>query len=390
MPASNLLIFGASTRAAAFSALRAGFTPWCADLFADADLEARCSVTRIPASAYPQSFVKLCRGDQSGPWMYTGGLENHPHLVQVMASARPLLGNNHGALDRARTPEAVAAIVSGAGLPGPAVFDEYPGEFPSEGRWLIKPKQGAGGAGIRFWDGRPRAPRGRRAVYLQEYIEGEACSAVYVGDGGQARWLGVTRQLVGEAKLHAAPFHYCGSIGPLKIPDTVRDSFERLGKALAAGCELRGLIGIDCVLADGVPYPVEVNPRYPASVEVLEYAAGVRALAMHCAAFDPSYQFPCPLGGEGLGERGARVVGKAILFARADLVFPAEGPWLETLRYPKDINEMPAFADIPHAGQSIDAGRPILTIFARAASVVECKTELWRAAAELERWLYSR
>ncbi len=33
----HLLIFGASARAAAFSALRAGLQPWCADLFADAD-----------------------------------------------------------------------------------------------------------------------------------------------------------------------------------------------------------------------------------------------------------------------------------------------------------------------------------------------------------------
>ena len=412
MPASNLLIFGASTRAAAFSALRAGFTPWCADLFADADLGARCQAASVPPSAYPQSFLEWCRSDRVGPWMYTGGLENHPYLVQVMASVRPLLGNNHGALERARAPEVLAAIVSGAGLPGPALFGEYPAEFPSEGRWLVKPRRGAGGSGIRFWDGRPRPPRAGRAVYLQEYIEGEACSAVYVGDGEQARLLGVTQQLIGEAKLHAAPFRYCGSIGPLQMPDTVGNSFERLGKALAAGCDLRGLFGVDCVLADGVPYLVEVNPRYPASVEVLEYAAGVPALALHCAAFDPSYRSPSPLGGEGLGvrgreielakanssppaplpqgERGARVVGKAILFARADLDFPAEGPWLETLRHPCDINDMPAFADIPHAGQHIEAGRPILTIFARAACVVECKTELWRAAAELEHWLYSR
>ena len=32
---NRLLLFGASTRAAAFSALRAGLKPWCVDLFAD-------------------------------------------------------------------------------------------------------------------------------------------------------------------------------------------------------------------------------------------------------------------------------------------------------------------------------------------------------------------
>jgi predicted ATP-grasp superfamily ATP-dependent carboligase len=383
MPASNLLIFGASTRAAAFSALRAGLLPWCADLFADADLQARCPVTKILPATYPQAFLELCRGDQAGPWIYTGGLENHGHLVQVMANERPLFGNNRTTLQRARSPDVVAAIVARAGLPVPALFYEYPAEFPSEGRWLIKPIHSAGGAGIRFWDGRPQAPRQRRQVYLQEYIEGEACSAVYVGDGHQARLLGVTQQLVGEARVNAAPFHYCGSIGPLEVPPSARGDFERLGKALTAGCGLQGLFGVDCVLADGAPYPVEVNPRYPASVEVLEYALGTPALALHWAAFDPSYQFPCPLA-----EKGGTVVGKAILFARADLTFPADGPWTETLRHSGDIHALPAFADIPQAGQRIEAGRPILTVFAGDVSVAACRDQLWAKSAELERGLY--
>ena len=42
MTNEHLLLFGASVRAAAFSALRAGLRPWCADLFGDADLQARC------------------------------------------------------------------------------------------------------------------------------------------------------------------------------------------------------------------------------------------------------------------------------------------------------------------------------------------------------------
>jgi len=37
MDEAQVLIVGASARAAAFSALRAGLRPWCADLFADLD-----------------------------------------------------------------------------------------------------------------------------------------------------------------------------------------------------------------------------------------------------------------------------------------------------------------------------------------------------------------
>jgi predicted ATP-grasp superfamily ATP-dependent carboligase len=411
MPASNLLIFGASTRAAAFSALRAGFTPWCADLFADADLEARCKVTRVPAADYPQQFQKLAQTDIFGPWIYTGGLENHPALVHSIAMRRTLLGNDQqetgsvelwhpadelrrnlatplwaNALGRARSPEFVVSVLSGADLPFAALFDEFPDELPSDGRWLVKPRRGAGGSGIRHWTGkRSRSDRGR-SVYLQEYVEGDSCSAVYVGAGPDTRLLGVTQQLVGQTQLHAKAFQYCGSIGPLEIEAPAKTIFERIGRVLASGCGLRGLFGVDCLLGEGVPYPVEVNPRYTASVEVLEYAAGIPALALHAAAFDSALPTPPSK----VPSAGPNVIGKAILFAPASLVFPAEGPWQETLRRPPDIDIMPAFADIPHTGQHIEAGRPILTIFARAASVVACRDELWRVVAELERGLWGR
>ena len=88
----KFLILGASTRAAAFSALRAGLTPWCADLFADADLHMRCHVERVIPHEYPQCFVKLAENAPAGPWMYTGALENHPAIVERIGRRRPLWG----------------------------------------------------------------------------------------------------------------------------------------------------------------------------------------------------------------------------------------------------------------------------------------------------------
>src|ERR1700691_4091239 len=144
----NLLIIGASARAAAFSALRAGLDPWCADLFADADLAARCPVRRIAAAAYPYAFASLAGSAPSGPWMYTGGLENYPDLVWQLARHRVLWGNNRRELESARLPQRVAQALSAAGVPHPTLFDEFPELMPSQGRWLIKPSAGTGGVGI--------------------------------------------------------------------------------------------------------------------------------------------------------------------------------------------------------------------------------------------------
>jgi predicted ATP-grasp superfamily ATP-dependent carboligase len=376
MATESLLIFGASARAAAFSALRAGLEPWCADLFGDEDLRAKAPSLRVPAGAYPQAFLDLVCRELPGPWMFTGGLENHRLLVQEMARRRPLWGNGADALAACRSPHRVAALLAKAGLPYPALLPAD--RAPPEGRWLFKPSSGAGGAGIRA------AGKRRGRGYLQEFIEGQSCAALYVGDGKQARWLGTTRQLVGENWLHAAPFHYCGSIGPLLQGPPLRQAFERLGQVLAAGCGLRGLFGIDCVLRDGVPWPVEINPRYTASVEVLEHAGGTAALTPHRRAFETGAQGPAPEP----KDPADQFVGKAILFARAPLVFPGEGPWRESVGRPGVPDELPAFADIPRAGEMIRKGRPILTFFARAVSPGACLDLLMQTARDLDHRLF--
>src|SRR5262249_31619060 len=156
---------------------------------------------------------------------------------------------------------------------------------------------------------------------------------------------------VGERWLSAAPFHYCGSVGPLELTATELRGFEKLGNVVAVACGLRGLFGVDGVARGGVFWPVEINPRYTASVEVLEYATGLPALAWHRRTFDSSP--PPPPSGPLANE----CVGKAILFARADLAFPAFDPWSKLPRASGSIAEMPPFADIPQAGERIPEGR---------------------------------
>jgi uncharacterized protein len=385
MSAANLLIIGASARAAAFSALRAGLEPWCADLFADADLAARCPVRRMAAPAYPHAFGSLAGSAPAGPWLYTGGLENYPDLVWQLARNRVLWGNNRRELEPARSPQRLAQALSAAGVPHPTLFDEFPEGMPSQGRWLIKPSTGTGGVGIHWLQAAPAGPKSRRGDYLQEFIEGEASAAVYVAAAGAAWLLGVTRQLIGEAAYHARPFQYCGSIGPLAAGDGERTAYQRLGDTLARAFGLRGVFGVDCIERDGVPFPVDVNPRYTASVEVLEYASGTPILALHRAAFEPEAAPTPALQGCGAARK---IVGKAILFAKQPLTFPGDGPWMTVLRQPGDIGEMPAFADIPRAGETIEAGQPILTLFARADSVPSCRAALEWLALDLERWLF--
>jgi predicted ATP-grasp superfamily ATP-dependent carboligase len=83
------------------------------------------------------------------------------------------------------------------------------------------------------------------------------------------------------------------------------------------------------------------------------------------------------------------LIGKAILFAREDLIFPPDGPWLRQLQRSRSVLELPEFADIPQPGEHIPTGRPILTFFARAETVAACLASLRRTAAALDRQLFA-
>ena len=373
----NLILFGASTRAAAFSALRAGLRPWCADLFADADLQTRCPAMRLPGP-YPEGFLEWIGAELPGPWMYTGGLENRPWLVERMARRRTLWGNDCPALLKARNPAVVYAAVRAAGLPAPAVhaFFRRP---PAAGRWLVKPIWGLGDP-IHFWTAADVADRPSLLVYLQEYVEGESQSAVYLRrrqTGGVARRLASARRR-GLAARRPVPLlrQHRAASRRRRAPGGAGEDWVRPWPAAAAYAVCSAWMGWSATAAflpsrsiRAIPHPLRcwntpaVYPHWP----------GIDPRSSHRARPAPPAEAP------------TACVGKAVYFAPCDLTFPAEGPWADVLRTPPPLAAPPAFADIPHPGTHIKAGRPVLTFFARGGAPDVCLNALRRTAADLDR-----
>src|SRR6185437_11286948 len=245
--------------------------------------------------------------------------------------------------------------------------------LPRDGSWLRKPIASAGGRGVtplgpdRDEPGPP--PRG---VYYQSRVHGLSLAAVFVASRGTAALAGVTRQLVG---IPGAAFAYRGSVAPWPVPPQTRRAIERLGHALADRLGLVGLFGVDLILdGDGRPWPVEVNPRYTASVEVIELATGRPLMDDHRRACEGR---AVGLGGAS-GTRPGRYVAKEIVFSGAGGVFPA-GP-VEPAD-PSDPFRVPAVADVPVAGSRFSAGEPVLTVFAEGGTPEGAR----RAAAERAR-----
>ena len=376
-----LLVFGASVRAARQSALRAGIASAGFDLFADRDNPRDPPTARVEPSEYPLGFERIARelsGSTTRPWIYTGGLENHPDLIDRMAAIRPFLwGISGDSLRSVRDPIAVADRLSRRGLPAPAVRRDPEG-LPRDGSWLSKPLASAGGRKVRPLVRTEVAPR---PSYYQERIDGMSLAAIFVGGPWGSTLIGATRQLLGR---RGDPFAYAGSIGPWPIRPGVRETLVAIGATLVEAFRLRGLFGVDFVLRDdGVPFPVEVNPRYTASVEVLELATGLALMPLHRRAFEVDGRCDSPTSPPPL----TSIVGKAILFAdRRSTLPPIDLPEPEAAgrRSREGINPSspdPGFAladiaDVPADGLVFDEGDPVLTVMARASTIAACEARL--------------
>ena len=125
-----------------------------------------------------------------------------------------------------------------------------------------------------------------RALLLPTTVSGEPLFGPVPGDVRRDGARRSVRQLIGESRLNAAPFAYCGSIGPLRRrASPLERQIVRCGQMLGSEFGLRGLFGVDFLLdADSVAWLTEVNPRYTASVEVLEDGLGISLLGEHVQA----------------------------------------------------------------------------------------------------------
>lgn len=374
----RVLIAGVATRGLAVSAARAGNQVTALDGFGDLDLRRVAEVVSV-RSGLGQRYAPARVAAAADPLdcevaAYTSNFENYPAAVGRLASGRQLLGNPLPVLIRVRDPIGLMRRLRHRGFAVPATRSTPPPDRQSQGAWLLKPRRSGGGHGTSVWISRQPVPRSH---YLQQRIAGAVGSILFAADGRLSVPLGISRQLVGDAHFGASGFRYCGSlVGPpaALFPEQagVLDIAAALAGAVTEEFQLVGVNGIDFVACGGVPYPIEVNPRYCASMELVERAQGLSIFTVHARASRGSLPTEPVVP--------TLVDGKAIVFARRDVILGDTRPWVE-----RDF-----LADIPHPGEKIGQGHPICTVYARAGDAATCYQTLRKRAAAVYRAAESR
>ena len=354
------------------SAALAGYAVWSLDAFGDLDQHPDVRAVSLPRNVgvpfSVDAVVRAAERIETDVVAYLSPFENHPASVERLARGRALWGNSASVLRRVREPGVVSRA---AGV-------------SNSGRWLVKPRASGGGHGIEWWSPGNPVPAGS---HVEPFVAGEPGSIIFVAAARDLVPLGLTRQLVGDVSFGATGFRYCGSIvipsrqardrdPPDRGTSQLLDSALHVARRVVAEFDLVGVNCIDFVARGGVAIPIEVNPRWSASMELVERTHGVSVFGMHataCAkgelpAFDLAHA------------QSSTVSGKAVVFARHHVTCGDPTAWLgdSTVR------------DVPHPGEHIPAGRPVCTIFATGADADACYAGLIaranRVYETLESW----
>jgi predicted ATP-grasp superfamily ATP-dependent carboligase len=331
----TILVAGFSTRHVVSSAVRAGYRVCAADHFCDSDLRAgTIACARFDELAeLPGIIARICGDYPVDAIITTSGAEELEDLPVPLLGTSPRIAARF--LDKMQTQE----FFEEGGWPVPRLSG--PGRFPA----ILKPCRGAGGwrntrvmnrDDIRRWEEEfPGIP-----YLLQDIAPGIPVSVCCATDGRRARALAVNLQILrgsGEAR-----YGFSGSQTPYHHP--LSRKMRRMAEEIAAATGCRGIIGIDFLITEERIFPIEVNPRFVATLDTIERSTGLNLVRIHidaCQGILPG-EIPEP----------DRVAVRKILFAPRDT------------RIADDLTPLiPDVADIPVPPAEFLAGEAVISVY---------------------------
>ncbi|PKM35647.1 MAG: ATP-dependent carboxylate-amine ligase [Gammaproteobacteria bacterium HGW-Gammaproteobacteria-10] len=344
-----ILIIANSGRMLAEAARCSGFIPWVIDLFADQDtLNFSERAFRIEALNSPS--LKTIVADFSSrhpmsPVIYGSGLEHYPKALELISRECELIGNDIKTIRLIQQKKLFFELLDHLEIDYPRVsFTEPKGAE----QWLVKPESGEGGLGIRrFRAGMPTQGN----MYWQKYIEGTACSALFLANGKNIRIIGFHTQWCENLNADQ-PFLFAGVINRCPLSAEQADIIHSWITALVRAIPLKGLNTLDFIIQGERIYVLEANPRPSASMQLYDgdlFGAHLNA----CRGILDNTNFT-----------SHTVCAYRIIYADRSITIPDAFCWPKACR------------DLPIAGSIIRKGQPICSIIARDINVRNVQRQL--------------
>lgn len=370
----NILVVGVNTRAVACSLKRLGYTVYSADYFGTVDL--RSCVDRVESILDQKPGISCGRFTEN----FNPNLLREIALEMVedvdgvisMAGSSPswfpstkIIGNMEvdGVEDKFALFQKLQKYfnVPPTYLPlDNAEVWEIISNAP-EKKFILKPRSGAGGYGVRILQGDGSGVTGLPEEInlsqwlLQEFIEGENVSASVISTPDEAHTILTSKQIIGDCTLgQREPFGYCGNLVPYpgglvngedevppggRVPTNLDLKISQMATKVVDHLSLVGSNGVDFINRNGELYVIEVNPRLQGTWECAELSLNLNMAQAHLEACQGQLpEVPSP----------QKFAVKMVVHAR------------ERSRV-SDL-DFPGVYDLPHPGVIIEKGEPMVTV----------------------------
>ena len=419
----SICLMGASCRAAAQSAARAGCTRILAwDDFLDADLLAIAqaeSLADFPEDS-PQGLAEL----QGIPLVLCGGMENRPDFVQRRIDQGMLCGVTGDMLRQLRSIESWQRWASESRIGWPTAVQDLSDPRLDSVRsesWMLKPVGRAGGVHVRAIasledldpiaklapdPGSPTSSSTSNPWYLQEYVPGISIGVSYCTErnantdsNGNAestepsgtRIVGIARSIHSEELDAPLPWIYRGSLAPYSVSPSVCASLERFATTVAQSTGIRGLWQADFQIdPEGQLWLLEINPRWSASMELHEILQGYSWITEHVRILCNGAPKHVPSPASPAGQQVAKGIlyaphGMHLSVAQVDRLW--RSGWHGTLRELETAEF--CLADIPQSdplGVDFAEGMPIVTVLVAGEKNADLLEKIRQARSTVLGW----
>lgn len=379
MDVTNLLVVGVDISSAAYSAEKAGYEVYAVDHYGDQDLRAVCneclSIIKQKkghscgffANDYnPEILLNLAKNivekHEVDGIVIGSGLEDNTNVLRELHDLTPIIGNPPATIEKVRDKHTFFKELERLNVPCPtskvAVGLEAAKRIAKDIGYPIvcKPIVGFGGTAIRkakdqkeLEDAFKNISKNNKTILIQKYIRGKPTSVSLLSTNNAVTSLTVNEQLLGlEETGQTEPFGYCGNIVPLSESKSVIDKCKEVSEKVVRHFNLIGSNGVDITLSDGVPYVVELNPRFQGTLECVERVTQLNLMRCHVQS--------C------LEEKLPKLMKESDEF------------WIRLILFSPERSVTPDFSvfkevrDVPLEGAVIEKGEPLCSVILMASS----------------------
>ncbi|MHA1894913.1 MAG: ATP-grasp domain-containing protein [Candidatus Helarchaeota archaeon] len=360
------LIIGFNSRPTIKSALKCGVKNlWAIDYFGDLDsLELTKNINIISESIYGKNskntiqdlfFVKfkeiIEEQKKISHVILTSGFDGRVDIWKKIKSFKGIIGNSPETIENVRDMSVLSKFCNEKQIKFPNHVDlgfndkSFELTFPI----IIKPKSSGGGQNIHYFKNLEDFNKLKKNILpksnfiAQEFIKGLDISATISCNGKNASVIAITKQILGEKFLGAASnFLYCGNVIPFNVNDKIYEEIERISNEITKKFQLKGINGMDFILTDDDLYLIEVNPRFPGTMELIESLLNKNLFYEHVKSskFGKISQY---------NPRISKIGIKFIVYAQKEFIV-------------RDLKQIQGIHDIPRPGTHLKKGDPICSI----------------------------